>query len=505
MSVERIRPAVATAPIEAQQLRVLIDALGLKPGQTVEARVAAMLGDDLAQLVIGSSTLDVKTPQPLPVGATLTMTVERQGQALRLLLSDNPAAPRAPIPAQPTAAQPPAGAAGGALPMAAPGLATPIAPANAVAAALVDLVARGLVAAGTAKAVDGAQVAIAVRGSQDASRAVEINAAGRAQPATPREALAEAVRGAADRQESLSPLFADLAAVANGGTPAAARAIPEPVLRAMAEVLGFRLRADGAASPQALARAIDQSGTFLEARLAALPSGSAVPADLKAALGQLRAALAEWTAALGEEPSAGNLKASVHERPPVRGALPHGQPPSPASLGAEASASDVARVLTERTEAALARMTLLQAASLPEARDIGRPDAPLQTVVEVPLRIGAETAILQFQIVRERDPEAQARGGAAAHRQDWIMRFSMEAEPLGPVHAAVRWRDGHVGVQLWAERDGIAATLDAARDHLSDALEASAFTVDQLTIAAGRPADPREAAGPRGPRLDRLS
>jgi hypothetical protein len=497
VSVERIQPAVATAPVETQQLRALVEALGLKPGETIQARVAAMVGDGLARLSVGGSTLEVRTPQPLPVGATLTMTVERQGQAMRLLLAENPTAIR-PAPTLP----PPAS---GALPIAAPGLATPIPAANAVAAALVDLVARGLVAPATQGPVDGAQVALAVRGSQEASRLVEANAAGRAAPATPREALTEAVRSAAGRQESLSPLFADLSAVANGGTPAVSRAMPEAVTRAMAQVLGFRLPAEGAAAPQPLARAIAQSGTFLEAKLAALPPGTAPPADLKAALAGLRSALAGWTAAMGQEPAAEAAKAAVHERPPVRGALPHGQPAAQASLGPDTSPAEAARVLTERTEAALARMTLLQAASLPDARDIGRPDAPVQTMVEVPLRIGAETAILQFQIVRERDPEQQEAGTAGAARQDWTMRFSMEAEPLGPIHAAVRWRDGHVGIQLWAERDGIAAQLDAARANLSEALEASAFTVDRLTIAAGRPADPREVLGPRAPRLDRLS
>jgi hypothetical protein len=495
VSVEPIKPTVAAASVETQQMRALVEALGLKPGETIQARVAAMLGDNLARLTVAGQALEVKTPQPLPVGALLTMTVERQGQAMRLLLAGDPAALRS------NPAQVPSS--GGALPIAAPGLATPIPAANAVAAALVDLVARGLVSPARTGPTDGAQVALAVRGSQEASRLAEANAAGRTTPATPREALTEAVRSAAGRQESMSPLFADLSAVANGGTPAATRAMPEAVARAMAQVLGFRLPAAAAAAPQSLAQAVAKSGTFLEAQLAALPQGAAMPADLKAALGQLRAVLAGWSAALGGDPVDRAAKAATHERPPVRGALPHGQPPSPASLGPDASAAEVARVLTERTEAALARMTLLQAASLPDAREIGRPDAPVQALAEVPLRIGTETAILQFQIVRERDAEAQETAAGTA-RQDWTMRFSMEAEPLGPIHAAVRWRDGHVGIQLWAERDGIAAQLDAARTNLSDALEASAFTIDRLTIAAGRPADPREAA-PRPPKLDRLS
>jgi hypothetical protein len=382
-------------------------------------------------------------------------------------------------------------------------MSSPLAATNAMTAALVDLVTRGLIS--SRNPLDGAQLAVAARGSQELARAAEINAAGRADHAAPREVLTGAVRSAANRQESLSPLFADLAAVADGHTPLALKSMPEPVLRAMAQVLGFRVSAEAAAAPQGLAKAIDSSGTFLEARLAALPSGAPPASDLKSALGALHAALDDWARGLGEDMPASVPKPAVHERPPLRGALPHGQPPAPASLGAEATAAEVAQVLTERTEAALARMTLLQAASVPDAREAGRPDIPLQTTVEVPIRFGAETAIMQFQIVRERD-QGQEEAARAIRRGDWTMRFSLEAEPLGPIHAAVRWRDGHVGVQLWAERDGIAAHLEASRTALSDALEASAFMVDQVMITAGRPADPREeAASLRPQRLDLMS
>ncbi|MCZ0738677.1 flagellar hook-length control protein FliK, partial [Phreatobacter sp. AB_2022a] len=157
--------------------------------------------------------------------------------------------------------------------------------------------------------------------------------------------------------------------------------------------------------------------------------------------------------------------------------------------------------LIERTEAALARLVLLQAASLPEARDLGRPELAPQTWMELPVRIGQATAMVPFQIGRDRGEDDAPAARGAAPPGGWVMRFSLAAEPLGPVHAAVRWRDGHVRVQLWAERDGIAARLDEARTALSDALEASAFTVDQLTILAGRPAE--SGLPPAQPRLDR--
>ncbi|QCI63827.1 flagellar hook-length control protein FliK [Phreatobacter stygius] len=500
MSVEGITPVAATPAIDSAQIRALIDALGLKPGQSVEARVAAMISDGIARLVIGDGTLDVRTPQALPVGATLTMTVERQGQALRLLLAAVPggtAPPASGLPAAPAAAAL-AGLPAG-IPAALPGQAA----ANVVGA-LIDLVARESGGARFAGLVDGARATVAARGSSDMSRALEAASAGHAQPATPREALVEAVRAAAARQDSLSPLFADIAAVAEGRASAGATTLPEPVARALAQVLGFRLAAEAAATPAGLARAVAASGTFLEATLA---TGAAPAADLKVALTVLRGALGAWMHDLGltGQPQAAPRNPD-HERPPLRGALPHGQPPAAASLAAGATPAETASLLIERTEAALARITLLQAASVPDAREIGRPDAPVLTSVEVPIRIGNETAMMQLQIVRERDPEDDAATPATPRPTDWTMRFSMEAEPLGPIHAAVRWRDGHVRVQLWAERDGIAARLDQARSRLSDALEASAFTIDQLTIVAGRPADPRAAPPPaRPPRLDRLT
>ncbi|MGL4287574.1 MAG: flagellar hook-length control protein FliK [Phreatobacter sp.] len=502
MSVEGIVPVAATPAVDSTQIKALIDALGLKPGQSIEARVAAMVADGIARLVIGDGTLDVRTPQALPVGATLTMTVERQGQALRLLLAAVPAE----IPsgtAQPATLPAPAAApAAGPLSGTAAGLPPGQAAANVVAA-LVDLVARETSASRLAVGVDGARATLVARGSPDASRVLEA-AAGQPQPATPREALVEAVRSAAARQDSLSPLFADIAAVVEGRGAAAAATLPQPVARAMAQVLGFRLPAEAAATPAGLARAVAASGTFLESALAA---GSAPPADLKAALTVLRGALAAWAHDLGlpDQPQVAPRNPD-HERPPLRGALPQGQPPAASRLAADATPAETAARLIDQTEAALARITLLQAASLPEAREIGRPDAPLQTTVEVPLRIGNETAMMQFQIVRERYQEESKAGPGAPGSANWTMRFSMEAEPLGPIHAAVRWRDGHVRVQLWAEREGIAARLDQARANLSDALEASAFTIDQLSIVAGKPADPRETATvPRPPRLDRLT
>ncbi len=494
MSVDGIRPTLAVAPVEPVQWRAALEALGVRPGETVSVRVAAMLAEGIARLTVGSGTLDVKTAQPLVAGTNLNLTVERQGLAVKLLLTEAaPVRPAAAPPAAP-AGLPPAAA----TPAAASAPAIPLPAAGTVAAALVDLLARGL--APVAGPRDGAQVALVARGSTEMTRQSE--AAAGVPPAAPagREVIVQAVRAAASRQESLTTLFADLTAVAQGRTAAAP---PPAVLQAMAAVLGFRAPAEDLARPDSLAAALKNSGALLEARLAALPPGVPLPPDLKAALHRLQAALAGWTATLPADAEVTVPKVDGHERPPLRGALPHGQPAAAASLPASAGSAEVARVLTERTEAALARITLLQAASLPDARDMARPDAPLQTTLEVPLRVGVETAVVQFQIQRDQErEERQDRKAGGRPGGDWTMRFSLEAEPLGPIHAAMRWHDGRIGIQLWAERDTVAAALEAQRDGLSEALEASAFTIDRLTISAGRPPEPRDATVSPAHRLD---
>jgi hypothetical protein len=498
VSVESIRPTQAVAPVEPVQLHAALEAVGARPGEAVAARVAAMLADGMARLAVGTGTLDVRTSQPLIPGTEVTLTVERGGQAVRIAIAEPaPVTPRA----SPAAAPPAFAATPATAPSTAPGLpGLPPTPAGTVAATLVGLLARGLVAADAPRLAEGAQVALAAKSSAD-PRQTELPEDGASPPKALREALVQGVRTAAGRQDSLTALFAELGAVAQGRTRAQ---VPAPVARAMAEVLGFRVPAETLATPAGLAETLRNAGTQLEARLAALPPGVPLPPDLKASLQRLQSALAGWTADLDPAETLALPKPAGHERPPLRGALPHGQAPQQATLGPASTAAEVAGVLAERTEAALARITLLQAASLPDMRETARPEPQALVTLEVPMRVGVETAVVQFQIHRDRDdpeesPTAPRKGG------DWTLRFSLDAEPLGPIHAAVRWHDGRVGIQLWAERDGVAAALEAERTGLSDALSASAFTIDRLTIAAGAPPEPRSPAGPPRHRLDRSS
>jgi hypothetical protein len=154
-----------------------------------------------------------------------------------------------------------------------------------------------------------------------------------------------------------------------------------------------------------------------------------------------------------------------------------------------------------QTEAALARHTLLQAASLPNW--VESPAARLEgqgqrLTFEVPFATPQGTSIAQFEIRGD-------GGGTAAepHLKVWRVRFSLDVEPAGPVHAQVTLLGVRVAVTLWAERPAAAAQLSEKSPMLADALRAAALEPGDIQLRAGVPSTPRGPAAGRF--LDRAS
>ena len=111
------------------------------------------------------------------------------------------------------------------------------------------------------------------------------------------------------------------------------------------------------------------------------------------------------------------------------------QPVALPVLSSAAPASEIARHLLDDADAAIARQTLLQIASLPDRADIAgpRPDqvAPRWNF-EIPFATPLGTAIVQFDISRD-----AAGHDVEAAKRVWRARFSLDVEPTGPVHAVV--------------------------------------------------------------------
>ncbi|WP_424630894.1 flagellar hook-length control protein FliK [Bradyrhizobium sp. SYSU BS000235] len=187
--------------------------------------------------------------------------------------------------------------------------------------------------------------------------------------------------------------------------------------------------------------------------------------------------------------------------PPFRGAAPSAQAMARATLGADDAPDAVARHLMKDTDAAIARQTLLQAASLPDRVDLPglRTDAGQpRWNFEIPFATPQGTAIAQFEISRDGNGVEVSRAS-----KTWRARFSLNVEPTGPVHAIVTLSGERTSVRMWAERPATAAQLRANADQLTHALREAALEPGDIVIRDGTPPPP--APPPAGQFLDRAS
>lgn len=187
--------------------------------------------------------------------------------------------------------------------------------------------------------------------------------------------------------------------------------------------------------------------------------------------------------------------------PPFRGASPSAQAMARATLGPDDAPDAVARHLMKDTDAAIARQTLLQAASLPDRVDLPglRTDAGQpRWNFEIPFATPQGTAIAQFEISRDGDGVEVGRAS-----KTWRARFSVNVEPTGPVHAIVTLSGERTSVRMWAERPATAAQMRANADQLTHALREAALEPGDIVIRDGTPPPP--APPPAGQFLDRAS
>ena len=519
------------------------EAPALRVGQTIQARVIALLSDAGVRLAGGGGQFDARLPVPLPLGAAVELVVEAQGALPRLVLVGARAAGKTLFPPAAAAARNFAGTAPGSraagVPQsrgAAPGVSVEgesPAPMRSASTALVDPAPRGdsrgggerqgggsgleagrilmarvaeTLADGRVRLVSGDRQLVArlpvslpegarlrlevVRGgalpelvvlpedgggkaARGAGRIVE---EGGQAPAR-REVLRRAAQRDAGAQGGLARLFADLAAVA--AKPP--QGFPEVALRAVAHLLGLRLSGTKPVVGEAVRQAVSSSGIFHEAGLA---RGAGVGDG-----GNLKNGLLALRLALGDPPApdaAGMAGGGDVPRPPERGRLPQAEAPKPASLTQDMAAEEVAQRLRSETDAALARLRLSQVASLPEVMEGGRGRGEGAHTVwsfEIPLALAQGTAILQFLV--ERDGSAADQAGDTV----WKLAFSIDLEPVGPVHAQLRLRGARIAATLWAERAETAESFRRRLDDLRRMLAEGAVEIGDIQVRAGRPRD----------------
>jgi hypothetical protein len=92
MAVGPIAPSTSLRPVSTD----LATLQRLADGATVEAKVVARLPNGVARLQIGATLIDAKAPPTLTVGATVTLTVAKSNEGVRLVLTTPLPVPPAP-------------------------------------------------------------------------------------------------------------------------------------------------------------------------------------------------------------------------------------------------------------------------------------------------------------------------------------------------------------------------------------------------------------------------
>ncbi|MGY3074063.1 hypothetical protein ACVWZZ_000434 [Bradyrhizobium sp. LM6.10] len=187
--------------------------------------------------------------------------------------------------------------------------------------------------------------------------------------------------------------------------------------------------------------------------------------------------------------------------PPVRGALPSPQSIASPSLAPDTPLAATVHRLLDDTDAAIARQTLLQVASLPDRIDASGhridPSVP-QWNFEVPFATPQGTAMAQFEISRDGGNES-----ADPAKRAWRARFTLNVEPAGPVHALITLNGDKTFVRIWAERPATAQQLRAGIGELNQALTRAELKPGDILVREGTPPQPAPARA--GHFLDRAT
>lgn len=500
-------PISPVSPVQAAGAAA--SAVTLRPGVVIDATVLQLLENNLVRLAIAGLTLDVASEVPLQAGQTLRFAVAGDAAQLRLVVLPQADAARGVADIVPAGASKPAAAS-----------ALTAAEAQAVAAATSQAATRqaGLAPlfANLLAASPMAALAPAVRNALGQVLSARLAGDGMVSGETVKTAVAN------------SGLFLEQR-LAGGGAPAFGGGSDlKAALLVLRHALGLAREPAAAAPPAsgAATGAVNQSG-----RLPAAPSLApdlpdiALPSTERAGavrgveylapqatlsvgsraaatsvmLGLLQDALLAAPTTMAQAAArAGGTEPFARTDlppPPFRGATPSAQPVAQAAITPDMPEAAVTHRLLADTDAALARQTLMQIASLPGAPDAqgARLDQASRWLFEIPIALPQGTAVAQFEIAR--DDARQDDTAGEADRRVWRARFSLDIEPAGPIHALVSFSGGTTAVRMWAERPLTAARLRADTPALSQALREAALEPGDIVVGDGAPPSPAPRAG----------
>ncbi|EGP06731.1 hypothetical protein CSIRO_3458 [Bradyrhizobiaceae bacterium SG-6C] len=527
IAINPVFPVVAAQPTAA---------VALQPGTVVDATVIKQLDANLVRIAIANLTIEVLSEVPLQPGQTLQLAVSQTPQGVRLQIvpgegaassaantaakTDTVSVPKADVPVQ-------AAASGRVLTnLEALAVSAAVQSAATKQGSLSPLFANLGVAASSPQVPQTLQQAAAQLLAQRTP--LTENLTGDALKTAFQKSGLFLEQGLASAQGANSPdlkaaliVFRQTVASWLGNMPApdtTAQQQPLSVPQAGAPPLSPGMDGD-ILLPQAAARLAEDAAELdgkvrVYAPNEPLPTAANRAAAASAGLTALQEVLqafpkgvqdevarllnAEGQAGVSRMPVDGDEIARTNvPPPPFRGSEPSAQSVAQPSLAPDDAPATMAHRLIEDTDAALARQTLLQAASLPVDTPGLRNDPMVpRWNFEIPFVTPQGTAVAQFEIARD-----GAGVEAEAASRVWRARFSLDVEPSGPVHALVSLSNGRTSVRMWAERPATAAQLRINAPQLSHALREAALEPGDIVIGEGTP--PKAAQPPAGHFLDR--
>lgn len=283
-------------------------------------------------------------------------------------------------------------------------------------------------------------------------------------PASPEQvALTQAWRQVLPRSGDFAPLLGQLKQLAIPAAATSAAALPAPVAAALRQFAARLPTMEALTTAAGLRRAVDNSGLFLEARLAsALINGSkpSLQNDLKANLLQLVATLRTAVAMNSNSPGAPQTAA--------------GQ----TAPGPDPAAAQILRP----ADAALARVEQQQLATVSHAAT---------PVIQIPITSGAEPQLLELCIEHD-----QCTAATTEQTAPWNVWLHFDLNELGSVHARITLAAESVTVGLWAEQAHTAALFEQHLGELDDALRLAGLAPAGLQCHRGRPPRPEDHRAP---------
>lgn len=299
-----------------------------------------------------------------------------------------------------------------------------------------------------------------------------------------------------------------------GAVPTSTAGTPQ-VAAAPAQIAGETAQAalpstePAMAPPQQMTRAASLAAAVL-ADIAPDVSQAAMPRPMSAGLAAslLQEAAQNLPRLTGNVPGSSKAVPDGHlfeaartTPPPFRGALPAAQAIASPSLAPDTPLPATVHRLLDDTDAAIARQTLLQVASLPDRIDASGhridPTVP-QWNFEIPFAARQGTAMAQFEISRDGGGEQ-----ADPAKRAWRARFTLNVEPGGPVHALITLSGDKTFVRMWAERPATAQQLRAGVSELNQALMRAELKPGDILVHDGTPPQPAPARA--GHFLDRAT